>query len=191
MSGTGKRSFVRIPIAVRINFNFVEPSKREDIIREITSGGEDPYKDIEAFSRLLIEKHKLQETKEVNTLILDFLVYIKRKLDELELILKDQKRASEFANKAITVDLGGGGLAFEWEEPIPPGSYLDILIDVPLFPKQGIRALGKVVTCDKERNRNIVRVSFDYIKEDDREDLIKFVFIKQREILARRSLGRA
>ena len=190
MQNTGKREFVRVPVAVKISFNPVDPKDKERVVESINKSEEDTYRDVEAFSKLIMEKHKLQETKEVNPILLELLVYIKKKLEELEERLETSCQVS-YAHRAITNDLGGGGLSFLWKEQIAPNTLLDIVIGVPLFPKSGIRVLGKVVSCEKKGAEYLIRVAFEFIKEDDREDLIKFVFIKQRELLARRSLGKS
>ena len=186
----GKREFVRVPVAVRIGFNFVSPEEKEKIVNSINKTEEDTYRDVESLAKLIMEKHKLHETKDVNPLVLELLIYLKKRIDELA---EDVQKSCEicFQNRALTNDLGGGGLSFNWKEAIEKGALLDIFIYVPLFPKSGIRALGKVVDCQGQGQEYTVRVAFEFIKEDDREDLIKFVFIKQRELLARRSLGRS
>ncbi len=190
MDKKGKRSYVRIPVSVAMSFNLLSPQEREAVVELLNRGEGDFYEDIASFTKLLMEKHKLSESKEVNPLVLDFLIYIKRRLDELASHIAPEKEAV-FKHNTVTLDIGGGGLSFRWDEPLQQGALLDILLHIPLFPKAGIRALGKVVSCDKGEEGYVVRVAFDFIKEDDREDLIKFVFIKQREFLARRCLGKS
>ncbi len=186
----GKRSYVRVPVVVPVAFNVVDPSQKDELVESIDKGTGLKYEDVEAYSRLIMEKHKLQETKEVNPVLLELLVYLKRKLELLEQKLEGECKLC-FEHRAFTLDLSGGGFSMHFEKELKKNVLLDTFIDVPLFPKPGIRALGKVVDCKKEADGYLVRVAFEFIREDDREDLIKFVFIKQREILARRSLGKA
>ncbi|BAT72022.1 hypothetical protein TST_1235 [Thermosulfidibacter takaii ABI70S6] len=188
-SDTGKRSYVRVPVAVRVAFSVVDPSQRENLIKAIEGQQASEYEDVASYSRLIMEKHKLQEVKEVNPLILELLVYLKKKLEAVEEQLKGECDIC-YEYKTYTLDLGGGGFSALVNKELKPGTLIDVFLDVPLFPKPGIKAIGKVVSCERQDQEYVIRVAFDFIREDDREDLIKFVFIKQREILARRSLER-
>ncbi len=185
----GKRSYVRIPIAINVSFNIIGNEEKTKVVEALNKGEGDFYENVSSFSRLIMEKYKLHETKEVNPVVLELLVYLMKRVDEISSRLEHESKRF-YEHQAVTLDLGGGGFSFGWDRRMEKETMLDVFLHIPLFPKTGIRAVGRVVSCDEGNNGFIVRVSFDYIREDDREDIIKFVFIKQRELLARRCLGR-
>ncbi len=186
-----KREYLRLPIRVQFSYNIVNESEKDEIIEEISKGSSvcPAFEDVESFAKLIMEQHKMQETKEINPVLLEMLLLIMNRLEKLEEHLIGRP-TDIYKNKGITEDLSGGGFSFITTENYPTGTLIDIFLDIKMFPKCGIRALGKIVRTEKIQDKIKYGVGFEFIREEDREDIIKYLFIKQREILAKRRLGK-
>jgi len=185
-----KREYLRLPIKVPFSFNIVDESEKNRIIEEISTGSSvcPAFENVESFAKLIMEQHKMQETKEMNPVLLEMLLLIMKKLERLEEHLIGSSD-STYKNRGVTEDLSGGGFSFITTENYPIGTLMDVFLDIRMFPKCGIRALGKIVRNEHlSEGRIKYGVGFEFIREEDREDIIKYLFIKQREILAKRRL---
>jgi len=189
----GKREYLRLPVKVPFSYNIIEESEKGRIIEEISTGSNicPAFENIESFAKLIMEKHKLQETKEINPVMLEMLLLIMNKLERLEEHLTGSP-VNTYKHKGATEDLSGGGFSFITTHSYPVGTFMDVFLDIRMFPKCGIRALGRVVRNEQlQEGRMKYGVGFEFIREEDREDIIKYLFIKQREILAKRRLEKA
>ncbi len=184
-----KREYLRLPIRVQFSYNIVNESEKNEIIEEISKGSSvcPAFEDVESFAKLIMEQHKMQETKEINPVLLEMLLLIMNRLEKLEEHLIGRP-TDIYRNKGITEDLSGGGFSFITTEDYPTETLMDVFLEIKMFPKCGIRALGKIVRTEKIQDKIKYGVGFEFIREEDREDIIKYLFIKQREILAKRRL---
>jgi len=73
---------------------------------------------------------------------------------------------------------------------LSPDSLLELTIEPPINPPIKIVLLGKLSracqSSDNENNDFEVSVTFTAINEDDRENLIKYIFQRQRELISSR-----
>jgi len=85
-------------------------------------------------------------------------------------------------NELLEVDLSGGGIRFESERSMPIGQKLKLeLVLVPEYYYLVVYA--EVVDCQPINNRFELAISFDQIKEADRDAIIRHVFKSQSEQL--------
>ena len=184
---TFARTKVRIPFKARI----VTQDGVDEEIEKICSGlgrGEAEYKEIKNIRRVLKDKYKIQTTREESVFIIDMLAAIWMKLERMEKAIGTSPHyPADF--EGATHDISGSGFSFYHSDKMEEGSLLYIFLELPLFPKNGIEAIARVTRSTKEDNGWLTGVTFDFIREDDMEDLIKFTFMKAREILARREKG--
>ncbi len=93
-------------------------------------------------------------------------------------------QGNDFAeHNSRNVNLSATGIAFEAEEEIKPGSYLEIKLMLTSCMAV-IVAYARVVYCKKRDNKDypfFVGVEYVNLKDDDRELLIKHVVKKQME----------
>jgi hypothetical protein len=93
---------------------------------------------------------------------------------------------------ARAVNLSAGGMAVNTREPLAEGSLLEIkLLLVPSYT--GIFTYGTLVACHRlegdEQDPEFpyqVRIDFAFMREEDRDALIRHVLLKQAEWLRRR-----
>ncbi len=184
-----KREYLRLPVRVHFNYNVVDERDKNRIVEDITKGNTicPNFEEIESFAKLIMEQHKMSETKEINSVVLEILLLILNRLGKIEEHLIG-KPTHLYQNEGMTEDLSGGGFSFISDKIYETGTLLDVLLDIKMFPKCGIRVLGKIVRRENYEDNYKYGVGFEFIREEDREDLIKFLFIKQREILAKRRL---
>jgi len=106
--------------------------------------------------------------KEVNTLLEIIRGFMTKILDE---------EVSE------TIDISGGGFSFYSEREISPGTRFNLRLETQDPPYLSIPAVGEVRRCERANSHYCVCVKFVDINELDREELIKYIFEKQRILL--------
>ena len=122
-----------------------------------------------------------QQIRRQSPALADYLGILEDKLDMLAraLMLRDMGVDEESTRE---VNLSAGGIEFHSDEPIPPGTMLEMKFVV--FPsRHGILAGGKVIRCDPNLADGLspyqVAVEFAFIRETDRQLIIKHVLGKQ------------
>ncbi len=185
------RTFARTKVRIPFKARFVKEEESAAEIELICSGlgrGDAEYKEIKNIRRVLKDKYKIQTTRQESMFIIDMLAAIWMKLDRIEKHLGTTPPIPcDF--QGATHDISGSGFSFYNDEKIDENRLFYVFLELPLFPKNGIEAMARVTRCSKDDGGWLVGVTFDFIREDDREDLIKFTFMKAREMLARREKG--
>ncbi len=185
------RTFARTKVRIPFKARFLKEDEIEEEVEKICSGlgrGDAEYKEIKNIRRVLKDKYKIQTTREESMFIIDMLAAIWMKLDRIEKHLGTTPPIpADF--EGATHDISGSGFSFYSENEIQEERLLYIFLQLPLFPKNGIEAIARITRCSKEEDHWLIGATFDFIREDDREDLIKFSFMKAREMLARREKG--
>ncbi|OGL59976.1 MAG: hypothetical protein A3J27_15530 [Candidatus Tectomicrobia bacterium RIFCSPLOWO2_12_FULL_69_37] len=122
----------------------------------------------------------------VSAAILAQLERIERKLDRL---LSAQAAGGEpgkekSLEEAQCIDLSGSGVLFTSKWAMGKGWYLKLVVDVPEPQGFSVVALGRVVRVDQEPTSNlyVTACQFDAIHEEDREELIAYIFKRHREL---------
>ncbi len=184
----GERTFARTKVRVPFRARFLSPENLDEEIEKICSGlgrGDAEYKEIKNIRRVLKDKYKIQTTREESVFIIDMLAAIWMKLERIEKALGTvSPPPMDF--ESSTHDISGSGFSFSHGEKIEKDNLIYVFLELPLFPKNGIEAVARVTRCSKEEDGWLIGCTFDFIREDDREDLIKFTFMKARELLAHR-----
>jgi hypothetical protein len=181
------RTYARTKVRVPFKARFLDQDDIEREIEIICSGlgrGNAEFKEVKNIRRVLKEKYKIQTTREESMFIIDMLTAIWMRLDRIEKHLGTVP-PMECDFEGATYDISGSGFSFYHSEKIEKDTLFYVFMELPLFPKNGIEAVVRVTRSTKEEDQWLIGVSFDFIREDDREDLIKFTFMKAREILAR------
>ncbi len=185
--GDKGRTFARTKVRVPFKARLLNPDDIEREIELICSGlgrGDAEFKEVKNIRRVLKERYKIQTKREESMFIIDMLTAIWMRLDRIEKHLGTVPPIKcDF--EGATHDISGSGFSFYNSESIEENTLFYVFLEIPLFPKNGIEAVARITRSTKEDERWLIGASFDFIREDDREDLIKFTFMKAREILAR------
>ena len=85
-----------------------------------------------------------------------------------------------------TESLSGGGVSFTAEEEYQLGDLLELRIIFDSLLSGTLHLCGEVVQKEKTAGGYLIAVSFLSLDEDLRDEIIKFVFEKEREILRKK-----
>jgi len=106
---------------------------------------------------------------------------INTKLDTLLRLLENKNR-EEGATYLTAKNLGGGGISFVADEEYKPGEIVQIKIgSLPSYVPRYL--YGEVVQSGKTEEGYRTGVKFIELDDATRDELIRFVFEKEREIL--------
>jgi hypothetical protein len=193
------RNSVRIPDSFTIYYNIVtqrEYGKKSPlyISRRTANRSVAKRNEAETFS---FDWSHIETEVDFDPVLVKILFYLDQKIDKVisnqEKILKKFDKEDEVQDVSAEgecIDISGSGVHMLVTEKLNPGSLLELTIEPPINPPIQIILLGKLSrVCkskDKENNGFEASVTFTAINEDDREDLIKYIFQRQRELISSR-----
>lgn len=126
---------------------------------------------------------------DVDTLrgLLKLIININEKIDLIISYIEKKEDSSIYQKNPEKITLSAGGISFFISEPIPAGTYLKLRMLLPQSPKILMTTLGKVTRITPQDAEGIKRfevgVDFLDIHEDDQEAIIKYIFMRQRDML--------
>lgn len=124
----------------------------------------------------LVPKY-LENNDDIPVALLKFLGDINYKLDRILRIIESKDSTPMELNKSsVTSTVGGGYLVTA--DAVEGGYYL-VKCSLPVYPYREFYALGKGEVMPTGK----IAIIFSYIQEEDREELIKYIFERQRTIL--------
>ena len=130
---------------------------------------------------------------DVDTLrgLLKLIININEKVDLILSYLEKKEDVSLYQKAPQKITLSAEGIGFFISECIPVGSCMKLRVLLPQSPKILITTLGKVVRITPKNVRGMkkfeVGVAFLDIHEDDQEAIIKYIFMRQRDMLRNKS----
>lgn len=113
--------------------------------------------------------------------VLDFLETINAKLDMLLSLANRGHLESSFPVAVNIVEISGAGLIFTADREFALDDRLEVVLFLSQFPLQMAGALGRIHRRDDRAGRSAWAVDFTFIREQDREAIVRFVFQQQRE----------
>jgi hypothetical protein len=86
------------------------------------------------------------------------------------------------------LNISGSGLSFNADKALSRGALLEMEFVLPVLPQAHIHALGRVVRTEQKSDdihepQWPIGVKFAAISDKDREEIIRYTFIKQRQLL--------
>jgi hypothetical protein len=118
---------------------------------------------------------------------------INRKLDLLiHMVLADEFKEL-MTSSPKEVNVSASGIRFISEESREMGDLMEIRMILPMAPLLFVRLVGEVIrqkalTSTPVTSRYAVAVKFLKIDTDTREDIIRYLFMRQREVLRKRQV---
>jgi len=126
-----------------------------------------------------------------NILPLQLLLEISHKLDRLIDLMSNKELEDPEGWKAKALDISGSGIRIISPQKIDRGDYLYLKINIPLSTVTTVEIIGKAIWVKIMDRRTTVRweagLRFIAINEDDREEIIRFIFQQQRMLLRART----
>ena len=82
------------------------------------------------------------------------------------------------------MNISAAGMGFESKEKYDTGAFLEMKILLYMYPHVALYLYGDVVKSEREGDDFNTAVKFTGLSDDIRDEIIKFVFRRQREILS-------
>lgn len=143
-----------------------------------------------AFTDLPTDLADLTEFQEMSPHIYSMWMSIERRLDHVIRLLSQKVFDAPEMERGYCLNLSAGGALLRLMEKPERGQKLLVRMNPPTFPLfiLEIIAVAKSVAPDAEKGGGwLVSVEFEAINDQDREDLITYIFKRQREILRSKS----
>jgi hypothetical protein len=188
-----RREFLRIRVTLPLFYEVIPATRAPLVAREIVeSSGVAEGFDSDV-SRFLHGEDLSEQMEEQFAQVMRMLKQVDAKLDYL-IDVAEGRRApgSGRPNMVVLLDISGAGLSFvNPGGEIPIGSFLRMLIQVNRFPMIEIPVVGKVQRClnvseTEGEGKFEIGVSFEAIRESDRENIFRFISRMERRILRER-----
>jgi hypothetical protein len=183
--GVADRSYTRVPVSFPVRFMPVSKEEAERLRRDYTQRPSRERNETVTLSTPHAASSQATPGT-VSAAILSQLERIERKLDRLLSVQaaggdQDKEKGLEAGQ---CIDLSGSGILFTSKWAMGKGWYLKLVVDVPEPQGFSVVALGRVVRVDREGAGGlyVTACQFDSIHEEDREELIGYVFKRHREL---------
>ncbi len=132
-------------------------------------------------------KEGMSNDEKEKSQVFAYLRMIDKKVDMLVDILCKPQKNELYHSSYAEVEISGNGIKFISDLPIQGGDYIELRIVIPRFPYPKITALGQVLRSESytmsDTKYGTVVARFIVINEEDRDLLISYVFMKDRERL--------
>jgi hypothetical protein len=194
-----RRNSVRVLDSFTINYNIVtqkEYNKKAAlyISSRTASRSATRSSDTEAFS---FDWSHIEDEVDFDPVLVKILFYLDQKIDK---VISNQERifrkfdtaeeVQEVSESGECIDISGSGVHMLVTEELIPDTLLELTIKPPINASLQIILLGKLSRIrqskDMENNDFEASITFTAINEDDRENLIKYIFQRQRELISSR-----
>ncbi|MDT8272844.1 MAG: PilZ domain-containing protein [Desulfomonilia bacterium] len=113
-----------------------------------------------------------------------------RKLDLLVHMLLAEEFKDLMSSRPLDVNISASGIRFIANTSFEVGDLLEINLILPMVPLLFIRLMGEVIrqknVTSYETNRYAVAVTFLRMDPDAKDDIIRYLFRRQRELLRKR-----
>jgi len=188
--GSERRRYFRVKDDVVLKYRAVAPDELDALIDGLKDGHDSRHSLARDFANTSGQLQPvLRRVKEDQPDIALCLTVLNEKLDVIARHLSMQ--ASDLTGEPMRqVDLSAAGMQFEAEEPLPPGTLLEIrMVLYPSFAH--IRVVGEVVRCDERTPHgpgmaHRVAIDFRYLDDEDRELLVQHAIKQESRLLRRR-----
>ena len=191
------RKSARIADSFTINYKIIPQNEFEKkapfyIDRRTSNRPAGKRYDVDAFP---LDWSSLESEVDYNPFLARIFSYLDKKIDMVlykqEEILKHftpRDKPHETDKTGECIDISASGISMLIPEELKKETILELSIEPLIYPPFRIIALGEVtrvnLTRNKEKSGYVVSTTFAAINEDDREELIKYIFKRQRELIS-------
>ncbi|OIP48321.1 MAG: hypothetical protein AUK28_05175 [Desulfobacterales bacterium CG2_30_60_27] len=164
----GMREFARVDGHIYLDVRQITPEERPDIQSRISA---------QAFLPLM---HALPDHED--KVLSDWLNQLNTKLDTILNLLTYEKDGIH-ALPFVKTNISGGGMSFASTRPYAEGDILELKMLLPMQPPVAMITYGEVTTVEKTDDSFTIGLIFTAIDEELRDEIIRFVFKTQRDML--------
>lgn len=174
-----RRTEIRLPMPVQLWFNILK-SKRE-------------YIRIESPASTFLESIEVGQELEGRDEVELFLLRLDTKLDYLINLFTDKIDRKDYEFKGLVIDISESGLRFISPEDLPEGAILEVGLRLPHHHRT-MDFAGEVIwggdqaasQGDQDDPRDIMGLKFIDILPSDQDEIVHYIFQKQRAEIRRR-----
>lgn len=164
----GMREFSRVDARIPLDVRVVPAEERKDIHSRI------------AGQTVMTEFQSLPDLED--RVLGDWLKMLNSKLDTLLNMLTFQREG--LASLPFTpVNISAAGLGFISKQWYNKGDVLEMRMMLPMMPPVALYVYGDVVKVEKQVNVYNIAVKFIEMDDEIKDEIVKFVFKRQREML--------
>ncbi|MCL5807260.1 MAG: PilZ domain-containing protein [Deltaproteobacteria bacterium] len=112
----------------------------------------------------------------------EWLQILNAKLDTI-IRLMTLQREGYFGLPFKTINISGGGMSFLLTKPIPLGEILEIKIMLTWNQPVAMSVYGEITKSEKQLDKYFTAVRYVHMDSSVRDEIIRFVFEREREII--------
>lgn len=177
------RGSVRVDVSFPVSFDLVSENDYEKIKNVIVSHRTG---DREGDLMPLLG---VEELESLDITVAKIWLSMNSKLDYIIKLLKQRVEGVE-EKEGLCKDISGKGIKMIYKGNLSAGQCIHLRIHPLTFPPLSVVALGRILRAERTalcgEGEIETAVEFDTIHEDDREEIISYVFKRQRELLRAR-----
>ncbi len=162
-----KREFSRVDAHLPLEIRLVLPEERQYIRSRL--------------EKQQLPAYRLPPNVE-DSLLAEWLNLLNAKLDRILNLLAANREASD-RSAFRSEDISGGGISFTSPEAFQLGDLLEIKMTSGAALRGMLLLYGEVVQTEKREGSSFTAIRFILLDEDVRDEIIRFVFEKERELL--------
>lgn len=171
-----RRSYVRGNLSFKVKFRVIT-QKEYETLKEVINQSSPPEN--------MSLDDAISKESSVNTFIIDFLLNIDEKLDQVISMLTKGEDSEELLKHGICSDISGSGMSITVDKLVECGQIIHanfILARLPLVYLDAFGEIVRVIPVDEnEQGLYKIGVKFLELNTNAKERIISCVFQKQRE----------
>jgi hypothetical protein len=171
--GTVRRQYSRVEAYIPFEYRIVSPEDRDHIQSEIPG------------NIAAVELRSIPDITEHDHILGEWLMILNSKLDTV-IRLMTLQREGFFGLPYKAVNISGGGMSFMLHEEVPAGEVLEIKTMLTRRQTIALRIYGEVVKSNPADSGFLIAIHFIHMDESIRDEIIRFVFEREREIIRER-----
>lgn len=181
-----RRSYVRGEFPFKVRYTLLTP----DEYQKLRDTNQTPYLDQERVSEIADQDSQDAEVS-LNPYLIDFLVKIDEKLDQILARLSTEETETEhLAKQGVGTNISGSGMNMVVSEPAQPGQIIHTHFVLSKTPLVYLDLFGEILWItpseDKDGEAFNLGIEFLDLKPADQERIIACVFQRQRKSLRQR-----
>jgi hypothetical protein len=184
-----RREFFRVDGEVLLRYREVSEEEREAILKQTSAQQLAFFEEPPLNKGPNVESHpeaQIHPERLFDEQVLKRLNQIEEKLNVImNKLIAPVVPKDEFAVEPCLVNISGSGMRFPTRERFEIGTWLEVVVVLPVIPDRYMRLLGQVVhtmptLVDGGQDFNTA-IKFESILEDDREQIIRYTFLQQAQ----------
>jgi len=182
-----RRSYVRGDVSFKVKFKIMSPDEYQDLKK---SNKEIFSHDTREKGIDITDTDNKDANITPNTCLIDFLLYMDEKLDQILDFVSKDVADKESGNQGIGSNISGSGMNIITDKPLEPGKIIHTNFVLSRFPLVFIDVFGEIVRVtpvDEDGKTSYhLGTKFLDLNLNDRERIIASVFQSQRKAIRKK-----